>query len=172
MLNTILSQFQWYRRLKGGRWSYICAKRVPGMPCAWIDEKPFENDTVLKFEQYLFPATAETIGDLSDGYHTFSELYEHRHMLYLAMLRYQKDVEGLDYCPSWKARKHHDGGAYEGWFLVGTTIDGQQISYHLPNRLWDKAWWLKEYDRAPVEWDGHTSDDVLQRLSDWVSEVM
>lgn len=102
-------------------------------------------------------------GNITDGYHTFNELYEHRHLLYLAFLKYHRDHQG-----GWKARLHQDGSAYDGWFLVGTELNGKQISYHLPDRLWDKAWWLPEYDRAPVEFDGHTSDDVLQRLSEWL----
>ena len=106
------------------------------------------------------------VQQLSDGYHTFDELYLHRHMLYLAFLKYHSDHQG-----GWKSRLHHDGSGYDGWFQVGTELNGKQISYHLPDRLWDKAWWLKEYDRAPVEWDGHTSNDVLTRLGEWLGDA-
>jgi hypothetical protein len=32
---------------------------------------------------------SKDMGDVSDGYHTFNELYEHRHMLFL-MLMYSR----------------------------------------------------------------------------------
>lgn len=98
-------------------------------------------------------------GKTSDGYHTFDELYEHRCLLYLAFLWYH-----ADHCGGWRSWLHHNGTSFDGWFVCGCEINGQQVTYHLPARLWDSAWWLREYDHAPVEWDGHTSNDVLDRL--------
>jgi hypothetical protein len=95
-----------------------------------------------------------------------SELEEHAFLLFLAFLKYHSDHAG-----GWRAKAHHDGTRYESWFLVGTEVNGRQIGYHLPNYLWDKAWWLEEYDRAPVEWDGHTSQDVIQRLEAWLEKT-
>jgi hypothetical protein len=42
------------------------------------------------------------------------------------------------------------------------TAKGEQISYHLPMSKWEECDVLIR-DRAP-EWDGHTSNDVLERL--------
>jgi hypothetical protein len=104
------------------------------------------------------------IGECSDGYHTFNELYEHRNLLYLAFLH-------RGWGNHWKSRKHFDGSAMDGWFIVGTEIPKMdetqsltQISYHLPDRLWGLCGFLETHDKAPYEWDGHTSEDVLMRL--------
>jgi len=64
----------------------------------------------------------------------------------------------------WRSKAHHDGSAWEGWFIIGIGKDtGSQISYHLPLSRWEETSFAETLDRAP-EWDGHTSDDVLQRL--------
>ena len=97
-------------------------------------------------------------GSVSDGYHTFDELYEHRHALFLALV---KTLGG------WASRRHHDGSTYEGWFIAGMDIGGKQISYHLPIRLWDIVVGLGiVVERAP-QWDGHTPNDVINRLHNY-----
>jgi hypothetical protein len=101
-------------------------------------------------------------GQTSDGYHTFDELYQHRNLLYLAFLWRHSDWGG-----GWRSRKHDDGSSYEGWFIVGTSVNSMQISYHLPDELWDYCDWLTEYPQAP-KWDGHTPQDVVERLAAWL----
>ena len=99
---------------------------------------------------------ADDSGNVSDGYHTFSELYAHRFALFLALCR------ALNM--GWKSRVHSDGSMYEGWFLVGLTLPMVgEITYHLPLSVWDNAAHLVALDRAPT-WDGHTSDEVVERL--------
>jgi hypothetical protein len=111
---------------------------------------------------------AETVDQVSDGYHTFDELYEHRHLLYLSMLK-------TDLFSGWRALKHADGSTYDGWFIVGASvptpgheIHGEQITYHLPLRLWEFCNWLTTYEVAPVAWDGHSSNDVLNRMKQFL----
>jgi hypothetical protein len=96
-------------------------------------------------------------GSVSDSFHTFDELYEHRCVLYLAFLKLLQSPY------SFRAKKHHDGSSFEGWFLVGTVLPGEgQISYHLPDSMWDLAGFLETKELA--EWDGHTSQCVVNRL--------
>lgn len=97
-----------------------------------------------------------------DGYHTFEELYEHRIVLFIALCKivHQEFWDGL----VWRSKLHHDGTSYDGWFIMGIGREkGKQISYHLPVSKWDDTEFAQTLDRAP-EWDGHTSDDVLERL--------
>lgn len=94
-----------------------------------------------------------SMGSVSDGYHTFDELYEHRHALFLNLLKSNSSA--------WKSRAHADGSVWEGWFIAGIS-EPMQITYHLPERLWDK-FDVKELTQSPV-WDGHTSADVVDRL--------
>lgn len=99
---------------------------------------------------------------ISDGYHTFGELYEHRIALYIALLK------GLVYQPEvyyiWRSRKHSDGSEWPSWFILGLdTRPGMQITYHIPAYLWEECAFANTLDKAP-EWDGHTSSDVLERI--------
>jgi hypothetical protein len=53
---------------------------------------------------------------------------------------------------------------FDGWFVMGIRMmPGNQITYHLPIRLWDRTNFAWTLDKAP-EWDGHTSADVIERL--------
>jgi hypothetical protein len=104
----------------------------------------------------------DTTGDISDGYHTFNELYEHRHMLFIAL-----GCHGQ--LKAWKSYKHHDGSVFDGWFLAGINLNSGTITYHLPNDKWELCRNFEELETAP-EWDGHTSDDVLDRLSKFIKE--
>lgn len=97
---------------------------------------------------------------ISDGYHTFGELYEHRIALFIVLCNY---LEGITQDFIWKSKKHHDGTMFDGWFIAGIgKARGEQISYHLPMNKWDLLK-VDELDKAP-EWDGHTPKDVVERL--------
>lgn len=101
---------------------------------------------------------------VSDGYHTMDELYDHRITLYVAFCReYQRDrVEGT----IWRSKLHSDGSTVEGWFILGINKEpGKQITYHLPLSRWDQTDFAETLEKAP-EWDLHTSADVLQRISE------
>lgn len=48
----------------------------------------------------------DDVGTISDGYHTFNDLYDHRHALFLALCR----ALGM----GWKSRLHVDGTSVDG----------------------------------------------------------
>jgi hypothetical protein len=111
--------------------------------------------------------------EVSDGYHTFDELYDHRVTLYVALcrnLKWTESLQGPDEAQVrpydiWRSKLHADGSAYEGWFIMGIGKDaGKQISYHLPEKMWEATDFAETLDRAP-EFDGHSSENVLERLS-------
>lgn len=73
---------------------------------------------------------AEEMQNMSDGYHTFAELYDHRIMLFLALMRMAADA-GLE-C-GW-SRKHDDGElCFGGGWVIGwvTLPNGKQVRYHM-----------------------------------------
>lgn len=109
-------------------------------------------------------AAKQITGETSDGYHTFNELYEMRHALFMAFANSTLDI-------SWMSKKHHDGTEIEGWFIAGTRLKEGDISFHMPMRLWNvcsrSAFHVLE--NAP-EWDGHTSKDVINRLMKFATE--
>jgi hypothetical protein len=51
--------------------------------------------------------------EISDGYHTFGELYEHRAALFVALINRCTDI------PSWISHQHHDGTMFNGYFIAG-----------------------------------------------------
>ena len=96
---------------------------------------------------------------ISDGYHTFGELYEHRITLYIALCR------KLEKGRVWRSRAHSDGSIWEGWFVLGIgDKSGEQITYHLPMSKWQETDFAETLDKSP-DYDGHTSEDVLERIS-------
>ena len=100
-------------------------------------------------------------GKISDGYHTFDELYEHRYFLFIQLARKVKEDNTRHV---WRSIKHSDGTFYKDWFIMGINKEaGEQISYHLPIRLWNDTMFAETLDKAP-EFDGHTSNDVIDRL--------
>lgn len=138
----------WYQDIKTNQ---VWTRKI----FSFMEEVEIDSKLVKRFE--LIENGANLI---SDGYHTFGELYEHRNILFLSFL----DNCDLNRIKAWRSQKHHDGSSYDGWFIIGCNLNDQQISYHLPMELWKCCDWLKTYDVAPVPWDGHTSQDVLNRL--------
>lgn len=102
---------------------------------------------------------------ISDGYHTFGELYEHRIVNYMKVAQLIAGMTRHDADPIvWRSKKHSDGSEWEGWFLLGIfKTSGKQITYHLPISKWNECSFAEILDQAPV-FDGHTSADVLERL--------
>lgn len=108
----------------------------------------------------------ENIGDLSDGYHTFNELYEHRIELWIALCKFYYNLNYTnENTPNvWRSKFHHDGSSFDGWFILGIFKSyGNQITYHLPLSKWDDVGFAETLEFAP-EWDKHSSQDVLERL--------
>jgi len=105
------------------------------------------------------------VGQVSDGYHTFDELYEHRCILFLAVMRSHPDL-------SWRARYHADGTMDPGWWIGGMELPAGQVTYHLPDHCWplldDSA--VETRERAP-EWDGHRPEEALKRLKQWLQKI-
>ena len=125
---------------------------------------PKEQFGFLKIptEHTLIRAEGENL-EVSDGYHTFDELYEHRITLYIALCASLRLHTGI---PVWKSKRHSDGELIFGgtWFVLGIKEKkGEQITYHLPIEKWDETNFAVNYEKAP-EFDGHTSKEVLERL--------
>lgn len=99
------------------------------------------------------------IGEVSDGYHTFNELYDHRIALFIVLMLSHPEL-------SWRSEMHADGSKMEGWFIAGMHLPTGDITYHLPMKYFYSMPGIKILDQAP-EWDGHTPDDVVKRLRDW-----
>lgn len=153
-----------------------------------------KNVTIRKFDHAEVDAPEETFGflkiplvhtliraqgeelEISDGYHTMDELYEHRIYLYISLCR---AIAGLSLLGAargvnknlvihvWRSQRHSDGDLCFGTgtqFVLGIHKEkGTQITYHIPISKWDETAFAETLERAP-EFDGHTSQDVLERL--------
>lgn len=111
-------------------------------------------------------------GELSDGYHTFDELYDHRHALFLA----------------WINTRGHPGDCYvvedhfAGWdivvceWMINPTTNPapyqRQISYHIPIQLRRYYAHLPRKTMDEHNWDGHTPKQVVQRIYEWLNLLL
>jgi hypothetical protein len=91
------------------------------------------------------------VGEISDGYHTFDELYYHRMVLFAMVCNTYKQK-------AWKSLKHSDGTMFDNYFIVGITTPRGNYTYHYDEQYWD-YFEVKELDSAP-EWDGHKPSDI------------
>ena len=59
-----------------------------------------------------FEFEVEDVSQISDGYHTFDELYFHRMIMFAVICKVYGDK-------AWKSQLHHDGTMYNHYFIVG-----------------------------------------------------
>lgn len=104
----------------------------------------------------------EDKGEISDGYHTFNELYRYR-MLYNAAFFNLLPKEIVH-----KSKRHHDGEECfgGGWFIVMANLPTGQISNHYELKDWD-LFQIPEKEVAD-EWDGHTPQEAADRLHEYL----
>lgn len=104
----------------------------------------------------VIPIPKTGIGDASDGFHTFNELYHHRAILFSVICNLMREK-------AWKSKRHDTGDMYDGMFIVGIETPDGQATYHYDiNPYWD-MFDVKEAEYAP-KWDGHTPDDAIKRI--------
>ena len=103
-------------------------------------------------------AGIKDIGDLSDGFHTFNQLYYQRMMLFATIVKQNRDR-------AWKSLRHEDGELCfgGGWFIVGIDTPEGSYTYHYEDNYYS-LFDCVELERAK-HWDGHTEKDVTRLLS-------
>lgn len=126
--------------------------------------------------------------ELSDGWHTFEELYTFRKMYNAALFNewgkwYSQDGfggvtignnPGDKHKPKYnvhKSWKHNDGewcfGSEKKWFIVSAMLPTGLISNHYKAEDWE-LFMVPEVEKALYEFDGHTGSDVLERLKNLI----
>lgn len=119
------------------------------------NEKYNEED---KIKEICRVAGVDDIDDVSDGYHTFNDLYYQRMMLFAVIVSQNKEH-------AWKSYRHNDGTLCfgGGWFIVGiSTVDGD-FTYHYKNEYYD-YFDCKELE-VGKKWDGHTERNITRLFS-------
>jgi hypothetical protein len=94
--------------------------------------------------------------EISDGYHTFKELYEHRRILFSVICHSNRML-------SWKSWRHSDGAMFDNSFIVGINTPEGQYTYHYNSKHWDE-FDVEELPNAP-EYDGHKPKVITRLLS-------
>lgn len=104
----------------------------------------------------------KNMGEVSDGYHTFNELYEYR-LLYNAAFFNELARRGT--YDVHKSKRHSDGEIpFEdpNWFIVMAELPTGQISNHYEMKDWDLFQIPEKY--VANKWDGHSPYDVAERI--------
>ena len=106
-------------------------------------------------------------GQISDGHHTFEELYRYRLLYNAALFNVWAKLGVYDVH---KSRFHHDGQFPFGdpkWFIVVAELPTGQISNHY--RI-DTDWKLFDIPirELPNVYDGHTPGMVADRLKEFI----
>ena len=110
------------------------------------------------------------IGDFSDGYHTFNELYDYR-KAYNAAFFNELAKQGL--YDVHKSKLHSDGNIPfddNNWFIVMAELPTGQISNHYEMKDWD-LFNVPEKEKANT-WDGHSPKDVYERLVKYLNNKL
>lgn len=103
--------------------------------------------------------------NITDGFHTFGELYDHRRAL-TAVLAASAARSGH----AWRSKAHHpeDSPMFEGgYFIVGIELPTGTITYHYKLSHWGDFASVPELEHAP-KWDGATPADTVTRLLELV----
>lgn len=117
------------------------------------------TDTEIKRRKAICEiAHVDEIEDVSDGFHTFRQLYYQRMMLFATIVKQNKDR-------AWKSLRHEDGELCFGgeWFIVGIDTPEGSYTYHYEANYFS-LFDCKELERGK-HWDGHTEKDVTRLLS-------
>ena len=117
------------------------------------------TDTEIKRRKAICEdAHVDEIDDVSDGFHTFRQLYYQRMILFAAIVKQNKDK-------AWKSLRHEDGELCfgGGWFIVGVDTPEGNYTYHYEDNYYS-LFDCKELERGK-HWDGHTEKDVTRLLS-------
>lgn len=121
-----------------------------------------EDDNDYTFTSEMIEGlVVDDMGEISDGYHTFNELYEYR-LLYNAS--FFNELAKQDLYDVHKSKKHSDGEDCfgGGWFIVMAELPTGQISNHYELKDWS-LFQVPKKEKAN-KWGGHTPQDVAKRI--------
>jgi hypothetical protein len=145
----------------------------------------------LEAVQVLVNELKDERGSITDGYHSFEELYTFR-KVYNALLfnewakqivetkEWAKDEKGRLYAKvvskEYKYDVHksicHNNGELcfgGGWFVVVAVLPNGQITNHYKMEDWN-LFKIPQVSRAKYEFDGHTSQDTLERMLNLINK--
>ena len=93
--------------------------------------------------------------NIKDEFHTMSELYYHRMIMFSIILKLGKEKGAK----SWRSKLHKDGTMFPGFFIVGISTPDGDFAYHYQEKFWHHFDCAETLEFAP-EWDGHGPIDI------------
>jgi hypothetical protein len=121
-----------------------------------------DGDTLRALLNQTLRALPGGAGSITDGYHTFDDLYSHRCALTAALAKALGSA-------AWRSKAHHPDGPpmFEGgYFVVGIDLPGGPVTYHYKLTHWDDFAGVRELEHAPP-WDGAGPSATVDRLLEW-----
>ena len=119
-------------------------------------------------DDYVLQGDGDIIDKVSDGHHTFEELYDFR-MIYNAGFFSMLHKTHPEY-KTHKSRKHYDGEYpfnKKTMFIVSTKLPTGMISNHYNMKDWD-YFKIPETPKSILKFDGHTPEDVMDRMKEYM----
>lgn len=136
-----------------------------GVAKDWASKGPvfIQPEAIGVFGQggLFFPGIS-MVHEVSDGYHTMGELYDHRRALTRALALSLEDA-------AWRSKAHHpdDDPMFEGYFIIGMDLPGVgTVTYHYKVKHWDEFEGVPVLAHAP-KWDGAPPAASVERLLGW-----
>lgn len=140
------------------------------------DDEDHNNLQTRLNEDGKLEITLKDSGEVSDGWHTFDELYHYRMLYNAGMATYFHEFleEHGPYDDQFvvKSWRHSDGELCFGkdnYFVVVMQLPTGQVSNHYKGEYWD-LFKVPEVERAP-EWDGHTPQQAAERLEAYLRQT-
>lgn len=112
------------------------------------------NNMIIENKQLRVISTK----DISDGHHTFGELYKNRIILFCTLCNLLPNI-------SWKSKKHNDeenDPMFFGDFIADMNTPDGISTYHIKLQYWD-LFDIPELERAP-KYDNYDNEEVLKRI--------
>ncbi len=149
-----------------------------GMPYAFVVATSIEPDLNLRVASNFGVDTIRSLlgqslralpggaDKITDGYHTFGELYDHRRALTAVVAAWAAWATRTSEPAAWRSKAHHpdDSPMFEGgYFIVGIELDTGTITYHYKLSHWDDFAAVPELEHAP-KWDGAPPSATVDRL--------
>lgn len=100
----------------------------------------------------------ENVKNISDGHHTFLELYELKMVLFSALCNAYPEL-------CWKSKKHFDEAndpMFNGCFIVGINTPKGVTTYHFKLKYWDE-FNVPIIANAP-KYDGYSYNESLEKI--------
>ena len=111
------------------------------------------NNEILNLKK-----SGTSVKNISDGNHTFADLYFQRMNLLSVICSCYPEL-------SWKSKKHFDeenDPMFNGCFIVGINTPNGVATYHFKLEYWDE-FPIKEIEHAP-QYDGYSPEEALSRI--------